>query len=142
MRRWRRFCAVSRAETFWTRNAAKAVRQVLSDARLSVSSDITLVECDRVLLRAAALAQVSELTATSLRRHFETASRDWSILRVTPAIVARARQPFPEEPIRTLDALHVASALHASNAVPDLALLSLDARIRRVASGLGFELVP
>jgi len=122
--------------------ASSAVRQVLSDARLSVSSDITLVECDRVLLRAAALAQVSELTATSLRRHFETASRDWSILRVTPAIVARARQPFPEEPIRTLDALHVASALHASNAVPDLALLSLDARIRRVASGLGFELVP
>ncbi len=61
---------------------------------------------------------------------------------IAPKILSRARQPFPEEPIRALDALHVASALTVRTAVPDLAILSFDDRIRRVGASLGFQLLP
>ena len=63
-------------------------------------------------------------------------------VRLSPQIVERARQPFPGEPIHTLDALHVASALYMRAVLPDLAVLSFDDRIRRVARGLGLPLLP
>jgi len=46
------------------------------------------------------------------------------------------------EPVRTLDALHLATALVSNAAVADLEVLSLDARIREAASALGFQLQP
>jgi predicted nucleic acid-binding protein len=52
------------------------------------------------------------------------------------------RRPFPEEPIRTLDAIHLATALLAKSLVPDLALLSLDERVRRSATQLGLTVLP
>jgi predicted nucleic acid-binding protein len=57
-------------------------------------------------------------------------------------IVDRARQPFPAEPIRTLDAMHLASALAARSGVAGVELLSLDDRVRRVGEQLGFRLQP
>lgn len=40
------------------------------------------------------------------------------------------------------DAIHLASALTARKAVPDLAMLSLDVRAREVAASLGLPLLP
>jgi hypothetical protein len=64
------------------------------------------------------------------------------MLRIASEIVDRARQPFPEEPIRTLDAIHLASVLVARAALPGLKLLALDERIRRSAKRLGLALAP
>ena len=50
--------------------------------------------------------------------------------------------PFPAEPLRALDAVHLASALITADNVPGLALLSFDHRIRRAARQLGLSLVP
>jgi predicted nucleic acid-binding protein len=122
--------------------AASRVRQLLKDADVVVSSDLTLVECDRVLHRASTLGLLGETHAIDLRALLAAAARHWNVLRITQPIVERARQPFPGEPIRTLDALHVASALHARITVPDLALVSLDERIRKVGRGLGLDVVP
>lgn len=122
--------------------AAPRVRQFLKDADVVVGSDLTLIECDRVLHRAAALGLIDETRAVDLRALLAAAARHWNVLRISPSIVERARLPFPGEPIRTLDALHVASALHARAAVPGLALLSVDERIRRVGRGLGLDVVP
>jgi hypothetical protein len=70
------------------------------------------------------------------------ASSRWHLLRIGPEIVERAREPFPGQPIRTLDAIHLASVLAARSAVAGLELLSLDDRIRRAARGLGLQLQP
>ena len=118
------------------------IRTELEDADLLISSDLTLIEIDRAIHRALALKALSEADATGLRGRLAEAARHWVMLRLTPAVVERARQPFPDEPIRTLDALHVGSALEARLAVPDLAILSLDARLRKVATGLGFAVRP
>ncbi|HXX28256.1 MAG TPA: hypothetical protein VEI99_07305, partial [Terriglobales bacterium] len=70
------------------------------------------------------------------------AASHWNLWRVSPDIVERARYPFPTEPVRTLDAIHLASALAVRSAIPGVALLSLDDRIRRAGKQLGFRLRP
>ena len=118
------------------------VRRMLTKADAIVSSDLTLIECDRVLMRAAVAGELTEAEAADRRAHLMTAASHWHVLRIGPEIVERARQPFPGEPIRTLDAIHLASALVARGALPGLELLSLDERIRRAARPLGLGLRP
>ncbi len=122
--------------------AAGLVRSALADAELVVASDLTLVECDRVLHRAAAVGELTEADAADRRAHLVTAAAHWHVLRLGQEVVGRARQPFPGEPIRTLDALHLASALVARGAVAGLELLSLDERVRRTARLLGVRVLP
>ena len=119
-----------------------AVRERLANAQIVVASDLTLIECDRVLIRAAALRELTEADAADRRAHLTTAAAHWNVLRISGEIVDRARQPFPDEPIRTLDAIHLASALVARSAAPRLELLCLDERIRAAARRLGFPLQP
>lgn len=123
-------------------DSAAEVRRLLSAQDLVVASDLTLIECDRVLLRAAALGALSEAQAAERRGHLTAASSHWQILRLSPEIVDRARRSFPGEPIRTLDAIHLASALVARAALSGLKLLSLDERVRRTARALGLEILP
>lgn len=118
------------------------VRQLLKAAELVMASDLTIVECERVLIRATALGELTEADAADRRAHLTAAASHWHLLRISPDILERARQPFPGEPIRTLDALHLASALSARSAVAGLPVLSLDRRIRKAAKRLGVALLP
>lgn len=121
---------------------APAVRRLLGGAEVIVSSDLTLIECDRVLLRAVALEELTEAEAADRRAHLVAAAAHWQVLRIAAEIVDRARQPFPGDPIRTLDAIHLASLLVARSAVVGLRLLSLDERVREAAKGLGVAVEP
>lgn len=107
-----------------------------------LASDLTLVESDRVIHRAAALGEITEARAAERRARLGETSAAWHRIRLGNEVVARARRPFPVEPIRTLDALHLASALEAAAAVPDITLLSLDRRVRECGAALGISVVP
>jgi predicted nucleic acid-binding protein len=122
--------------------AAPEVRRLLSAADVVVASDLTLIECDRVLLRAAALGELSEADSADRRAHLVAAASQWQVLHVAGEVVERARKPFPGEPIRTLDAIHLAAALTARAYLAGLSLLSLDDRVRSAGRRLGFELLP
>jgi predicted nucleic acid-binding protein len=122
--------------------AAADVRERLAAADIVVASDLTLIECDRVVIRAATLGDLTEADAADRRAHLTSAAAHWNLLRISGEIVDRARQPFPGDPIRTLDAIHLASALVARSAAPGLELLSLDDRIRTAAKKLGFSVQP
>lgn len=121
---------------------AAAVRQLLGASEMTVSSDLTLIECDRVLFRASALNELTEAEAADRRAHLAAAAAHWQVLRIAPEIVERARQPFPGEPLGTLDAIHLASLIVGRSAVRGLGLLSLDDRVRKAARGLGVDIVP
>lgn len=118
------------------------VRERLAKADVVLTSDLTLIECERVLIRAAVLGELTEAEAANRRGHLTAAATHWHLLRISGEIVDRSRQPFPGEPIRTLDAIHLASALVARSAAPGLELLALDERIRTTARKLGFPLQP
>ena len=123
-------------------DAAAEIRRLLAAADIIVASDLTLIECDRVLLRATALGELTEAEVADRKAHLIRAASHWHVLHIAPEIVDRARQPFPGEPIRTLDAIHLASALAARTAIVGLKLLSLDDRVRRAGKRVGFELLP
>ena len=122
--------------------AGRSVRERLGRSEIVIASDLTLIECDRVVIRAAMLGDLTEADAADRRAHLTTAAAHWNVLRVSADIVERARRPFPGEPIRTLDAIHLASALVARSASPGLEMLSLDDRIRTAAKKLGFPVQP
>lgn len=117
-------------------------RATLENAEVVLGSDLTLVECERVLIRATALKEVSEAVAAARRSALNAAAARWHIAHLARDIVDRARRAFPIEPVRTLDALHLATALVLREAVADLELLSLDTRIRSVATAIGFSVLP
>ena len=123
-------------------DTAPQVRRILGAANIVIASDLTLVECDRVLIRAVALGDITEADAADRRAHLSTAAAHWHVLRMGHEIVDRARQPYPGEPIRTLDSLHLASALVARTGLAGVEVLSLDDRIRTAAGRLGFRLQP
>ena len=118
------------------------MREILGRAELVIASDLTLLECDRVLIRAVALGEIDEAAAGDRRAHLNAAAAHWHVLRLNTDIVDRARRPFPIEPIRTLDAIHLASALAARSGVAGVEFLSLDDRVRRAGAQLGFRLQP
>jgi predicted nucleic acid-binding protein len=136
--------AESSAVLAWLMDGAEGsrVRELLSGAEAVVASDLTLIECDRVVIRAAVLGELTEADAADRRAYLTTAASHWHVLRIGPEVVDRARQPFPNEPIRTLDALHLASALFARSVLPGLAMLTLDDRIRKPAARLGMAIHP
>ena len=123
-------------------NAGGAVRNILSGAELVVSSDLTLVECERVIIRSEKVGGVTEAHAADLRAVLHQAVAHWHLGHLHDEILERARRPFPREPIRTMDALHLASALLLRSAISSLTMLSLDERIRKNAWELGFAVLP
>lgn len=118
------------------------IRETLIGARMVISSDLTLVECDRSLIRAVEQGRIAEGDAADARAALSTASSHWNLLRIAGEVIERARRPFPRESVRTLDALHLASALTARAAVGPTTLLSLDGRIRENGRELGFSPAP
>jgi uncharacterized protein with PIN domain len=73
---------------------APAVRRLLGEAEVIVASDLTLIECDRVLLRVVALKELTEAEAADRRAHLIAAAAHWHVLRIAAEIVDRARQPW------------------------------------------------
>ena len=121
---------------------ASEVREHLGSADLVIASDLTLVECDRVLIRAVALGEIAEADAATRRGELNAAAAHWTLLRLSGEVIDRARQRFPEEPVRTLDTLHLSSALLAKSAASDVIVLSLDERVRANARAVGFDILP
>jgi predicted nucleic acid-binding protein len=121
---------------------AAEVEAALNEAEIIVASDLTLVECSRALIRAYTTGSLSELEVARRRTMFESVSSHWTQLKIDSEVLDRARRRFPAEPVRTLDALHLASSLAARSVVSDLALLSLDQRVRDNGAALGFDVLP
>jgi uncharacterized protein with PIN domain len=121
---------------------AASVRELLAAQQIVVASDLTLIECDRALHKAVALGELTEAEAADRRAHLAAAAAHWTVLRIAPEVVERARQAFPGPPVRTVEAIHLASLLIARSAISGLALLSLDIRVRSAATDLGIQLQP
>lgn len=61
----------------------------------------------------------------------------------TPEEIARqAEDAFASEPVRTVDAIHLASALFLRRSFPAFSVVTADERVRANASRFGFALPP
>lgn len=101
--------------------SAAAVVQVLNQADVVVTSVLTFIEAKRAASRSPQKSSVSGV--------LENLSLKWNRIPLDETIQKMAGEPFPIEPVRTLDAIHLATALETLKVFPDLAVLSFDKRI-------------
>ena len=114
------------------------VRVALSRAAKVVTSRLTAIEVWRATHRAERQRRLSAAEAADVRAVFSQAGAAWAALELTDDIAHRAEERFPVEPVRTLDAIHLASALVLRQSFPDLVVLTADERVRANALQLGF----
>ena len=117
----------------------------LRSATRVVSSSLTGVECSRGLARALALGRISAADELAALRLLDVAESSWDVHDLSDLVMRKARSRFPLERIGTLYALHIATAQVFSEALGELSVLSLNARVRdnaltRARYGLGNEL--
>ena len=114
----------------------------LEGADRVVSSSLTAVECARGLARARASSRLSRADEMAARYLLDAAESSWDVHDLSEKVMARASGSFPSEPVRTLDALHIATALVFHEALGGVAIMSFDDRIRANAQALGMAVVP
>ena len=119
-----------------------AILRELTRAERVVSSSLTAVECARGLARARASRRLKASEELAALHLLDAAESSWDVLDLSELIMTRARGTFPAEPVRTLDALHLATALAFHEALGSVTVLSFDTRIRRNASELGMFAAP
>ena len=114
----------------------------LSKAANVVTSSITAIECGRGLLRARIEGRVSPTEEMAALRMLDEAVERWTTLGVFDEVDQGARREFPQEPVRTLDAVHLATALLFAGALGEIRMLSFDDRVRANARLLGMSVAP
>jgi predicted nucleic acid-binding protein len=118
---------------------ADALKSVRTRGR-KVTSSLTIAEAARAILRARAAGRLTtdqERAAVRALRRFE---RRCYLVSVTDAILARVRRPFPVEPVRTLDAVHLATTELLGEPPPLITVVTRDVRVRANAEALGYQL--
>ncbi len=118
-----------------------ALRPTLSGEGLFTSS-LTFLEAGRSIARARRERRLDAATARDAERQLAAFERGCDVLAMEDEVIRRARDEFPEEPVRSLDAIHLASLLVLDEALGEFAVASCDERVRRNALALGFDVVP
>lgn len=111
--------------------------EALRRARNPVTSMLTVAESRRALRRARASGRISEEREAQCLRVLAATFDAWLLVRVTDEVLQRAGEPFEIEPLRTLDAVHLATAQLLGNPA-DVTVLTRDERLRRNAVAMGF----
>jgi predicted nucleic acid-binding protein len=136
--------AESSAVLSWLFGERRAVEviETLESAEVVVASELTGVECARAIQRVASRGLIGRVQAATLLAEFGSAAAQWDRIEVRERVIGLASGPFPVEPIRALDAIHLASAMVAREVWPELAVLSFDERVRANAAALGHTVLP
>lgn len=119
-----------------------ALRRHFVAAERLVTSGLTWVEADRALRRGVAEQRFRAAAHVRARRWIDDFLASCDEIVLDASVLSRARQAFPVEPVRTLDALHLASLLAWDQAVDRLTVASCDERVRANVRALGFDVVP
>ena len=120
---------------------AEALAQV-REVGQHVTSALTFAEVARALIRARADGRITLLEERAAVRAFQQFERRCAVVAVSPAVLSRAGRPFPIEPFRTLDAIHLAT-IELMGETPQLVtVVTRDDRVARNARSLGYDVVP
>jgi len=117
------------------------LRPVLSGEGLFTSA-LTFVEAARAISRAKRDSRLSARDAREARRQLAAFERGCDVIALDDEVLRRARGDFPEEPVRSLDALHLASLHVLDSQLGEFEVATCDERVRRNATALGFAVLP
>ena len=106
-----------------------------------ISSALAEVECLRTLDRMRLKGDVTDDVVAERRRAVYDVMNSITVVDMTSAVLARAAQPFPTS-IRTLDAIHLATALlWKEQAGNDLTMATHDRALAISARAMGLRVV-
>jgi predicted nucleic acid-binding protein len=112
------------------------IEQRLQAARILVTSRLSQVEAARALLRHRQMATTSDARLAAASRDLDALWARCELWELTPRICEAAAQIAPGKPLRTLDALHLATYLLARREIEGLELLATDQRLSEAASAV------
>ena len=99
-----------------------------------ITSRLSQVEAARALLRLRYLSEASEEQLTDAAREIGALWARCEVWELTAAVCELANQVAPHKPLRTLDALHLATYLLARRRISDIELLTADQRLADAAT--------
>jgi predicted nucleic acid-binding protein len=121
---------------------SRSLQELRKGSNEAVTSALTLVEAERAVLRGARERRIDAAQQREARRRLREFSERSNVIAMEQAVLDRAAQAFAVEPVRTLDALHLASALYWEQTVGAISILSCDIRIRQNADAYGLPVLP
>jgi predicted nucleic acid-binding protein len=105
-----------------------------------VTSALTFAEAARAVLRARVTRRIAPAEERAALRDLRALERRCTVFAVTEDVLTRAGRPFPVEPIRTLDAIHLAT-IELMGETPQLVtVVTRDRRVARNARALGYAI--
>lgn len=116
-------------------DALKSIRSKIKP----ITSALTFAEAARAIVRARVgerLTPDAERAAVRALRQFE---RRCYVVSITDDVLTRVRRPFPIEPVRTLDAVHLATAESLGELPQLITMVTRDDRVRDNAKALGYS---
>jgi predicted nucleic acid-binding protein len=110
------------------------VEHLIAAAPVLVTSRLSLVESARALHRVRVQGGVSERRLADARRELDALWNRCELWELSPAVCDLASLLAPDQLLRTLDALHLATFLLARRRIDGLELLTADKRLEDAAS--------
>ncbi|MFA6505434.1 MAG: PIN domain-containing protein [Treponemataceae bacterium] len=116
-----------------------SIRHAFAVGRVA-SSELLEVECRRVIHRCRMEGELSDEGLVSAMDRLEAVLAGLSLMELSAKVTRRAMNAFPVS-VKTLDALHLSSALALSDASPEETVLVFThaAAMNRCAKALGFR---
>jgi len=118
-----------------------AAQEALRAPGRRVTSRLTLTEANRGVVRARAAGRLTQAQERRAIRALRTFASRCDLVAVVDSILDRAGRPFPVAPIRTLDAIHLATAEFLGDPPQLVTVLTRDVGVRDNARALGFATV-
>lgn len=106
--------------------------------RNRITSALTFAEASRALVRARVVGRLTPPDERAALRWLQAFRRRCDVVSVTDTVLARAGRPFPVEPIRTLDAVHLATAELLGDPPQLITIVTRDVRVSDNARALGY----
>ena len=107
---------------------------------MAVGSELTRVEALRTIDRARIRLQLSDEEVALRREGVLAVMSGFHVARVGGAVLERAADPFPTL-VRTLDAIHLATALLVRAEHEDLIFATHDRQLATAARSVGFRVI-
>jgi predicted nucleic acid-binding protein len=104
-----------------------------------ITSALTFAEASRAIIRARVAGRLTPAAERAVVQALQTFERRCAVVAVTDSVLARVGRPFPVEPIRTLDAVHLATAELLGEPPQLVTLVTRDTRVRDNARALGYR---
>lgn len=118
---------------------SREVIRLINAAKKVVSSNLTILEAKRNLIRLEKMGKIKKADRFKLLGLIEQTVSGWHLVSVDASLFLKAEEVFPVEPVRSLDAIHLAICLDLLQIYPDLAVLSFDKRILENLTPLGLK---